>query len=321
MNTIKPSQAHFNFPFGLCSLSHLFTYCLFMPLHYTYSTSGFRNLVGSTNAVATALLGSLLGQNFLPKLIFSLSLSKRNYVHIFNWIIWSSLMSLSFNQVYKAKMFSFLTKSPDPEYPDTLESLVNSKISVVTYTGMSHKNAWKPALVVNLEETIESAMEEKRNYPFYYDTLKNSTLYIGEWLNGMREFASKLYAQQHKHLLPNGTFSWRRYTEELAVFEPFKHIFMQRHVMNLFLPDKWVSISISISTFMTAMPWTVDRGYFHPLFKHALGAIFESGLYDRWDRFHDDINGIDNFYHVWWKLHELGINVSAIKFPVLKFGT
>lgn len=225
-------------------------------------------------------------------------------------------MSSVLNQAYKGKMFSFLTKSPDPYYPLNLQTLARSKVKVMTCTGMLHRGVWKAAILVNLEETMTAAEENGAGFPSYYKFFSESIEYLGEWLNGLREFTSRIYAQTHIKLNSNEIYEWERYPEEFAVLEPMKHVHMQKIVLNLFTPEKWVSPAVPISTFMTTMPWTVDRGYFYPLFKNALGSLFESGLYDRWDRFHDDINGVDNFHSVAWRLKEKGLNVSAIEFPV-----
>lgn len=100
------------------------------------------------------------------------------------------------------------------------------------------------------------------------------------------------------------------------MFEPFKHVHMQKHVFRLFCRPKWTSVPVMIDKFSTTMPWMVDSNYFYPLFKWTMGKFFESGLYDRWDLNHDDINGVDNFYPVRNRLRKYEVNVSTIQFPV-----
>lgn len=63
---------------------------------------------------------------------------------------------------------------------------------------------------------------------------------------------------------------------------------------------------------MSCMPWTVDTNYFLPIFTRGLGAIYESGLYSRWDNYHDDMNGLVNFHEVKWYLREENVSSSLI---------
>lgn len=96
---------------------------------------------------------------------------------------------------------------------------------------------------------------------------------------------------------------------------------MQKQVLNLFLPGKFVSPVVHADKFVTTSPWVVNKGLFYPLFKRTLGQFFEAGFYTRWDGLHDDINGIDNFH---WVLEYVRIlqnlqrHVTEIQLPLKK---
>lgn len=73
---------------------------------------------------------------------------------------------------------------------------------------------------------------------------------------------------------------------------------MHKQLLKLYFPNKWTSQVVPVFGFMSTMPWTVNKNYFYPIFKRGLGQIFESGLYNRWDGYHDSFNGLDSFGRV-----------------------
>ncbi len=104
-----------------------------------------------------------------------------------------------------------------------------------------------------------------------------------------------------------------------AEFDLLKHVKMQKQILRLYTSNSiWTSPTVQAQNFMTCMPWTVTRNAFYPIFKRGLGQFFESGLYARWDNFHDDINGMSNLYDIEKKLEYQDVEMENVAFPVEK---
>lgn len=158
-------------------------------------------------------------------------------------------------------------------------------------------------LEANLKEVIDM-----KNYPAYYPRLLNQTNYIFNWLVGMRKFTTDLYWKQHY----NKTDS----LSEIGEFDLLKHVKMQKQILEVYMPEKWTSPVMPVQNFLTCMPWTVTRNAFYPVFKRYVGKIFESGLYNKWDGFLDDINGVVNFHEIVKQLGKRGISKSDISYSI-----
>lgn len=268
--------------------------------------------------IPISLYGAMLDQSLFPHFISGWGKARNSVILKLTWIMWYFAMTFIVNQGYKSDMFSCLTKAPNPAYPNTLEDLSRTDLKIFTYSGMNHLGHAKASAKVHIEETISSATHQRTTYPNYFEKFDKQLVWHKHWLHGLRSFVAMHYAQVHAHLLPQKAYGWNQIPDEYAVFEPLKHTRMQKQVVNLFLPEKFVSPVIRVDKFVTTMPWTVNKGFFYPLFKRALGQIFESGLYARWDGFHDDINGVDNFHAVSGHFHSWKMNMSTIELPVRK---
>ncbi len=155
-------------------------------------------------------------------------------------------------------------------------------------------------------------------YPEYYKSFKDSIRHISYWIYGMRDFTRNMYLQEHKNLIDKNKTDLKELNEKIprnfASFDYLKYMFMHKQLLQLYFPKKWMSPLVPILGYMTTMPWTVDRNYFYPIFKRGLGQIFESGLYNRWDNYHDSVNALENFYVVKNKIKATGaLSDSNIK--------
>lgn len=139
-------------------------------------------------------------------------------------------------------------------------------------------------------------IKTKRLPAYYPELLKALKYYVPDWLNGIRRFTARLFLQYNPHLLGNPKDFGIR--EEFAVMDLKKHVLMHRYLLSLNAPKKWLSSIHQADMMMSCMPCTVDTNYFLPIFTHGLGGIYESGLYHRWNNYHDDMNGLDNFNQI-----------------------
>ncbi len=235
-------------------------------------------------------------------------------------ILWLSWYFSAFllAQLYKGEMFSFLTNSQEPDYPTTLENLTRSDLFIYSFTGLVIVG--KPMATYDFY-LLEVMTASNARYPDYYNKFKDSLKFVYHWLFGMRDFTRNMYVQNHKHLIDKNKTDLKEFGEVIpqnfASFDYIKHVIMHRQLLQLYFPNKWMSPLVPILGYMSTMPWTVDKNSFYPIFKRGLGQIFESGLYNRWDNYHDSANGLENFYEVKNKIRDSGaLKESDIKTSV-----
>lgn len=279
----------------------------------------FKNI---TMLIPIRLLGSMLEQSGctptniqVKKLMCPLY---QKYFYSSSWVIWYFAVFV-LSQFYKGKMFSYLTQVNQPWFSKSLNELteISENFDIITFIG--EPQGWQSILEMHLKEVIETGI-----YPEYYPKILKLAKYKHDWLFGMRKFSVDLFLQHNLNMLPNGSSIKTQLTEypmqtNFAELDLLKHVKMQKHILGLYTPNSvWTSPVIQAQNFMTCMPWTVTRNAFYPILKHGLGQIFESGLYTRWDNFHDDINGMVNLYDVEKKLKYAGIKTEQVNFPVEK---
>ncbi len=234
----------------------------------------------------------------------------------FLWLSWC-FSAFLLGQLYKGEMFSFLTKSPEPDYPTSLENLARSGLLMYSFTGSGYNGKHIATFALYLQEVMSAP---NASYPEYYHKFRDSLIYMHEWLNGMRDLTRNMYLQENVHLIDKNKSDANfgdKVSKSFASFDYLKHMFMHKQLLKLYFPNKWTSPVVSVFGFMSTMPWTVDKNFFYPIFKRGLGQIYESGLYNRWDRYHDSYNGLDSFSRVRNLIKDTGaLNESDIKTSV-----
>lgn len=275
----------FKFPFILIFFLALGTIALLSV--FTLKLQNDKISFESVTKSLTALVGTCLDQ--------SVSGTGGKYKNIL-WIIWLFSILLVSN-IFRGKMFLSLTTTTHFNYSESLPELVKSSIMVATF------ELAKPATRGNVRSEVlthlaDALKDDSFKYPTYYLELHNSIKFFPVWLTGMGLLTRDLFLQEHKAVLSTQSNPDNIMPEEFAVLDLKKHVEMQRDLLSLYLPRKWLSPVISVNMVTSCMPWTVTTNYFYEIFKRGLGLLFESGLYTRWDRFHDDINGLKNFYDV-----------------------
>lgn len=221
-----------------------------------------------------------------------------------NWLLWVFAM-VTLSGLYQGEIFSYLTLTKDQSAPTNLEKLAAANLSIFTFQFAMRLNG-KAEVVSHIEDVLHTG-----HYPAYYPALNRSLEYFPHWLFGIRKFTAKLFLQFNPHLLQNDTLG-KRIPKEFAAMDMKKHVQMHRYLMSLYTPSQWLSPVFQADMMMSCMPWTADINYFFPIFTRGLGALYEGGLYSRWDNYHDDINGLVNFYAVSHFLKEFKVNESAV---------
>lgn len=261
------------------------------------------------------VLATVLDQ-FTAKFINHLKLKITKFITSLNllWFAWSMLL-LVLGTVYKGDMFSFLTKIPEPKYPDSVAKLAKSNLMVATY----ESNFLETESIFS--NYLRDSLQGNNLWPQQRETyvgLNKSVKHFHTWLHGLRELsASKIVQEDDKWTVKNFTKFRRNLPKNMVSLDYLKHVKMHKYIMSLFTPKLWLSKIIILENFMTTMPWVSKRDQFYPIFKQGLSHIYESGLYNKWDEYHDNMNTLDNFYSVRNLVkHYVGISDSELDLPV-----
>lgn len=224
----------------------------------------------------------------------SIRLAKTKVPVFLLWHLWL-IAALSISQAYKGILFSFLSNTPLPSIPKTLNSLVSSKETLFTQLSMTrmisvndstgatkyiHMSILKDGI---LQDFLES-LSTKQNNSIY--SKFNQSL---EWIGGSTGTAfpsivtkNHVYNQQlnKTFIIPSKFF----FIDQLDHTSLFK-----THL--LFFTNKWASNVIPLPIFMSRTGWTIKENYLCKKIKEVMAQMCESGLYERWDKFYqmDDI--------------------------------
>lgn len=198
-------------------------------------------------------------------------------------------MSTVVSFAYKGKLISFLTLEPTPIYARSLELLVDTGQTIGTFEAIwvDHTTGLISAASAAMDEILKFSRQRKVVVPKYLGKL-NQSLKPFEWgLEKLQVMVSQLYGMERMLKLQNQTFETNEeLSEDFAVLDLVQVLKTVKQTFASTISTKWVSAIVSEDKFETVMPFVVDRNFFYPLFKRGLAQIYEGGLYDRWNNFH-----------------------------------
>ncbi len=201
------------------------------------------------------LVNSFLTQGLYSRIKPFLRNWKHMRLHLFNKVVWTFTLYTLINMDFKAIMTSFLTKNLEPSYPKDIEH-VNST-GMITITAVTH-----------LDRKVTYVRCGDENTKFY------KTAQIGN--SGMRCLTAKLFIH-HKKTDGYTNRTSEEFPDTFAVLGPSQYTNMQKDLMKVFVPEKWVSPVIKANTYENMRPLIVDRNFFYPIFKKGLASLLESG--------------------------------------------
>lgn len=225
------------------------------------------------------------------------------------FIFWL-IMSLFCGVFYKGALYSYLTAQPVPTVPQTLEEVVQENLAIVTSTKMKSKahpddifyplaNILKDLLGGEVNQTRKQSDAFAYRLQTIYERVEGL---MSEEAELARNVSLKLKVAVHPNTsvaLP-GRFVLVDGIEDLTAFIEGMKYYSKSFVIK----------SSEVTPFVMRVPWLVARNFFYDLFSRGLGALVESGLYQRWirlshigaqlrdlDKFEGDLDNEDDVNH------------------------
>lgn len=211
--------------------------------------------------------------------------------HLLNKVVWAFTLGTLVNMAYRAKMTSFLTKCTEPSYPKDIRQVNSSGI---------------------MTKTIVTYLHGKPNFGRCKENIK----YISQIdMAGLRCLTAGFFIH-HKNSDEFGNRKAEEYPGTFTVLGPSQYTNMLKDLMKAFVPAKWISSVIKVDTFAIMRPYVVNKNFFYPIFKNCLASLVESGLYEKWEIYYQEMLSWRNFHSTKTAIEDLSGKKVQAEFPV-----
>ncbi|CAL8128517.1 unnamed protein product [Orchesella dallaii] len=174
--------------------------------------------------------------------------------------------------LYKSSIFSYLSVHTNPTSPNSLNQLIQSKISILTFSVMSEFNetGFIERRSSTFRDKVVAEMLRKRDNQLSSD-FSNDLEYLHENLewedNTMTDFLLNRILNENK-----ATF---------AFFDKKEYVETVRIMIAIFSKN-WASNIVLVPIFMERRFWIVYKNAFRSPFTKYLSRLYESGIYSWW---------------------------------------
>lgn len=206
------------------------------------------------------LLVSFMSTGIYKKLRVQAAVWKNSKCLLANKLVWALGMSTLVSYAYKAGLTSFLTHTREPIYPTDLDTLISECNRQVGCVYSSKGTSGQTKYILDKTPSLKQVLR-------FYKPLQ---IFRNFLLNQIRIIHKSEYGSQ-EHSAPK------------ALLYTLKTVDFTRGCIGLFLPDKKVSASVLLN-YRSFAPFYVSRSYFYEFIKKRLNRVYESGLYDHWQR-------------------------------------
>lgn len=210
-------------------------------------------------------------------------------LHMLNKLLWGFTIGTLVNLSYRAKLASTLTQTVQPSTPNQFETLANSTLNIYTFVIVPRKTGLRSLILDTLEDLASDFKEQQQKMPIEYRNFQKALKYFPLYLPGMQKFVSMLHIQLNRNLKIGETFP-----KTFAVFEPQRFTPMIKELIELFVPQMWVSSMVIVNKFLIVAPYTMESNYMYPVLKKGVARISESGLFDRWNDYYYEMLSLEN---------------------------
>lgn len=273
----------------------IFLICCVLLILITFPTFRIRRMVlieytgegVKISEIIIGVLGSILDQPMLqmfhkypmisiPPICFT-SLS---------WFIWLTMLII-LGQVYKGKIFSFLTMSTEPIWPNTLNELIepSEMYTLITLTSGITGGVQYSLLKDQMKEYQADIKKGKAMGNLnLYSKLENDLNYFHhDWYDLALAVYSNSLDEVNRYKPSNVSF--RIPVSNLVILDYSQIVKLLSVVIPSFVPSNVVSKPIPLKGFDIIIPWRVQKSYFFPIFINHLQLFYESGLHDKIKRY------------------------------------
>ncbi|OXA48211.1 hypothetical protein Fcan01_16973 [Folsomia candida] len=183
---------------------------------------------------------------------------------------------------YKGALYSYVTARQSPSVPLNLEEVVKGNLAIMTSTSITSGQGLICALEMIIPGLLVTYIESSSTDSFYF--LLTSISNEIKCLRGDESELAKNFSLGGKvQVHPNSTiplqptFVMLNGATDLASFIRSMKYFSKSFVIK----------SQEETPFVFRVPWMVARNFFYDLFSNGLGALVESGIYQRWRELSD----------------------------------
>lgn len=261
--------------------------------------------------------------------IVSLTISRSNVkvlVAITLWFSWT-FVCMQISQHYKGLIFSSLSVPRKPILPETVEDLLHSKLLIgttanvlirVRNTTFSQLRDIMLADILANDPGQTSVKTLQKSLAWFTDSVQQFVF------NALKSGTVLIQGSKFAEKLPN----------EFAIMDPLTQINLFTTLFQ-FLGEKLISKPRHVSVFTNRDFWTVPGNYLYHFISNAVAQIYETGLFQRWDKhfiYKRQINRIQEIFQLMFpnpsendlsrKNGVLGIPVNKLKsyLTALDFG-
>lgn len=219
--------------------------------------------------IFTVIIASVFEQP-VPKAYRRQNLFRSEYLSIC-WGIWLFALLVA-TYAYKGKIFSFLTKTFDPIWPDTVKELVDeaSKLDIFTFAWAVTGNTVFSILkrdIIREGAYVNEIQKINNDITFYYSSWE---YLVAQVYSKMHKLQFDSVAQLPVNVsVPSTNFV---IIDNIPTIDPLSL------VLKTLTPSNAVSKPILVPGYTTITPWWVSRNFIYPIFVSALAKLYESGI-------------------------------------------
>lgn len=213
-------------------------------------------------------------------------------LHIMNKLLWGFTMGTLINLSYRAKLASTLTQTTQPSTLNTFEKLANSSLNIYTFLIVPRETGFKCLILDTLEEMASFRKQKQKQMPIHYLNFQKSIKFYPLFLYGMQRFAANLHIQLKNRVKIKNNVDY--IPKQFAIFEAKKLMPMIKELIELFIPEMWISSTVTVNRFMIATPYTMESSYIYPIFKNGVARLWETGFFKRWTEYYAEMLALDN---------------------------
>lgn len=226
---------------------------------------------------------SFISSGIYQKLRSHASKWKGSKCLLVNKWLWALGMSNLVSYAYKAGLTAYLTRTPEPVYPTDLQTVMS------ICNGQAH-------CIHTFDGTFGANRHVSKVTPALTQVLRRPN-----FRNTIPYFLRAQIKAFHNIAIRNST----EYAAPSALLDNIFLVEFVRDCMSLFLPEKIVSTS-KVLSFNSFAPIYTSRPCFYQVIKKGLNYVYESGLYDQWQR----------NIEIRFKMYRLSVIFRELKFSI-----
>jgi len=198
---------------------------------------------------------------------------------VFFWLFTTLVIS----NCYKSVLFSLLAKPSLPQVPHSVFEIADFKFPVITISWLTtYETGDLPLSLASIKFDEIIRTHSKISVRLYSELSKELRFYPVEDVSEFFVAMSEL--QELKDGRSNLT---SKIPSEFIFFDNISEMDFLTELTRLLSEDKLVLAGSELSLFSTRRQWVIRRNYLNRLIRPYLKGVVESGIFQRWEKFHE----------------------------------